>query len=77
MKCNAWLKNLDRKKIMSLLGVLGLCIGTIALIGCPIKYVTGISCPSCGMTRAWYSVFQGDMQKAVYFHPLFFWVRYC
>ena len=42
-------------------------------IGCPIRWLTGISCAGCGMTRAiLYAVcFQFD--KAFYYHPLF-WV---
>ena len=31
-------------------------------ITCPIKFLTGISCAGCGMSRAWIAVF----------HPLFF-----
>lgn len=55
-------------------------VGTIVLIytifdlvgiGCPIKFVTGISCLGCGMTRAWMSVLQLDFAGAFYFHPLF------
>lgn len=40
-------------------------------IGCPIKFVTGISCLGCGMTRAWLSVLRLDFSSAFYFHPLF------
>lgn len=40
-------------------------------ITCPIKYTTGISCPGCGMTRAWISLLRGDVGKAFYYHPLF------
>ena len=41
-------------------------------IGCPIKFLTGISCAGCGMTRAWISLFKMDIQGAFYYHPLFF-----
>ena len=41
-------------------------------INCPIKYVTGISCAGCGMTRAYLSLFKGDFAGAFYSHPLFF-----
>ena len=56
-------------------------IATIALlyaffslvgIGCPIKYTTGVSCPGCGMTRAWHAVLHLDFKKATEFHPLWF-----
>ena len=40
-------------------------------IGCPIKYVTGISCIGCGMTRAWFSVLQLDISSAFHYHPAF------
>jgi uncharacterized membrane protein YczE len=39
-------------------------------ITCPIKAVTGISCPSCGMTRAWLSLLRLDLVAAWHFHPL-------
>lgn len=40
-------------------------------IGCPIKFVTGISCPGCGMTRAWLSLLRLDFGAALHYHPLF------
>lgn len=40
-------------------------------IGCPIKWFTGISCPSCGMTRAVLSIMKFDFKMALYYHPLF------
>ncbi|MBQ7338227.1 MAG: DUF2752 domain-containing protein [Clostridia bacterium] len=41
-------------------------------IGCPIKYVTGISCPGCGMTRACLAALRLDFDAAFTYHPL--WV---
>lgn len=41
-------------------------------IGCPIKFLTGISCVGCGMTRAWICLLHLDIQGALYYHPLFF-----
>lgn len=38
---------------------------------CPIKAVTGISCPGCGMTRAWISLIKPNPRMAFYYHPLF------
>lgn len=40
-------------------------------VGCPIRYVTGISCAGCGMTRAWKSVLHLDFMRAFYYHPLY------
>ena len=39
-------------------------------VGCPLKYITGISCPGCGMTRAWGAVLRLDFAAAFRFHPL-------
>lgn len=43
-------------------------------VGCPIAFLTGISCAGCGMTRAWLAAFQGDVRLAMYYHPLFWMV---
>lgn len=40
-------------------------------IRCPVKYWTGISCPGCGMTRAWLSLIMLDVKSAWHYHPLF------
>jgi hypothetical protein len=42
---------------------------------CPILYFTGVPCPSCGMTRAFLAIAQGDFSGAIAFHlfsPLIF-----
>ena len=39
--------------------------------GCPIKLLTGISCPGCGMTRAWIQLLQLHPAAAFSYHPLF------
>ena len=41
---------------------------------CPIKYMTGISCAGCGMTRAVLSAIGGEFSRAFYYHPLWFLV---
>lgn len=40
--------------------------------GCPILYLTGVSCPGCGMTRAWLALLHLDFPLAFSCHPLFF-----
>ncbi len=47
--------------------------GVLFLLGitCPIKFVTGVSCPGCGMTRAWLSLLRLDVGAAFSYHPLF------
>lgn len=40
-------------------------------IGCPIRWLTGISCAGCGMTRAWLCALRLDFAGAFAAHPLF------
>ncbi len=40
-------------------------------VGCPIKFITGISCAGCGMSRAWIALLHFDIVSAFYYHPLF------
>ena len=37
---------------------------------CPLRRVTGMWCPSCGMTRAFGWLAHGDFEQAVRYHPL-------
>ena len=52
------------------------CIGAILLVfwifdlPCIIKLFTGVSCPGCGMTRAYMSLLRLDFASAFYYHPL-------
>ena len=39
--------------------------------GCIIKKLFHIDCPTCGVTRAWLSLFKGDINMAFYYHPFF------
>ena len=41
-------------------------------ITCPIRYIWGVSCPGCGMTRACLSALRLDFSAAFVYHPL--WV---
>ena len=40
-------------------------------VTCPIRFLTGISCAGCGMSRAWLAVARLDLSAAFYYHPLF------
>ncbi len=72
-----WVKDqTERKavveKMAAVCAVVVLYVGMGAIgIGCPIKYVTGISCAGCGMTRAWLAMLQLQWGEAFYYHPLF------
>ena len=71
---------MEKKGIASKLvpGILIFCVIPILLyitgIGCPIKFSTGISCPGCGMTRAWFAALSGHLDLAFAYHPLFWMV---
>lgn len=39
-------------------------------IKCPIYYVSGIRCPTCGVTRAMISLFSLDFNSYISYHPL-------
>ena len=41
-------------------------------VPCPIKYITGISCPGCGMTRSLSALIALDPVTAMYYHPMIF-----
>ncbi len=65
-----------RKEIQSLVSVVTaiVClysVFTLLGIGCPIKFLTGISCLGCGMTRAWLSLIRLDFKNAFFYHPGF------
>ena len=40
-------------------------------ITCPIKFITGVSCAGCGMSRAWLACLRFYFKKSFYYHPLF------
>jgi len=42
------------------------------LFGCILMRLTGISCPGCGLSRAYISFFKLDLRAAFAYHPLFF-----
>ena len=67
-------KKENRFRIISAIAVVVLLYLVLEGFGitCPIKFLTGISCAGCGMSRAWMAVFHLDFARAFYFHPLFF-----
>jgi hypothetical protein len=37
---------------------------------CPFRRITGVPCPSCGLTRSWQAAGHGRLREAVRAHPL-------
>ena len=63
--------NKYKRPCAAVLAVIALYALLFALgITCPIKYVSGISCPGCGMSRACFSAICFDFDAAFAYHPL-------
>ena len=45
-------------------------------LSCPFKLMTGLSCPGCGLTRAYIAFLHGDLKKAIYYQPIFWTVPF-
>ena len=68
-------KKEDLKKLIpAVVAVAVLAVLAVLLVTdhymCPFKFITGIPCPACGMTRACLSVAKGDFPASFYYHPL-------
>jgi hypothetical protein len=37
---------------------------------CPFRRITGLPCPTCGLTRSWNAALHGQLRESVAFHPL-------
>ncbi len=59
----------NMKKILLWAGIFILIMA--CMYKCPYDYILGISCPGCGMTRAFLSLLCLDFSSAFYYHPLF------
>lgn len=59
--------------VVKLLFALALCALALYVtdIGCIIRFVTGVSCPGCGLTRAWLCALSLEFDAALAYHPLF------
>ena len=42
--------------------------------GCVLRRITGVPCPACGMTRAWYAALDFRLGDAFRYHPMFWCV---
>ncbi len=65
-----------RRQFLYRLGLLGLCGALLCLwvafdLPCLFRYLTGIPCISCGMSRAWLCALRLDLKAAFGYHPMF------
>lgn len=63
-----------RRNLWLLHGAVLLGVGLYLLLSvqCPLRRLTGISCPLCGMTRAHLAALHLDFAAAFWYHPMFF-----
>ncbi|GHU62053.1 hypothetical protein FACS189418_2760 [Clostridia bacterium] len=50
------------------------CFWKLTGYACIFLYLTGFSCPGCGMSRAWLFALRGNIHQAFFYHPLFWTV---
>lgn len=48
-----------------------LIMNILDLESCPIKYLIGLPCPGCGMTRSFICLFHFDFKGALHYNALF------
>lgn len=60
----------ERLPVLLLLGCAAAAL-YVSGIGCPFRFLLGVSCPGCGMTRACLTLVRtGDLSAAMRLHPL-------
>ena len=68
---NSMSKTTIFKRFLILVGVFACAIAMwFSETGCFVKRVTGIPCPSCGMTRAFFAFINGNFAESFRLHPM-------
>lgn len=65
------IKNLKNKLAVTAVFASAVCLMRIFGVPCLIKALTGITCPGCGMTRAYVSLLHLDFAGAFRYHKMF------
>ena len=67
----------DHEALWLLVGSASLCLLGVALVTpgiqlpvCGFKTITGLPCPTCGLTRTIIALSRGDVDRAVFLNPL-------
>lgn len=61
--------NTSFKKILTAI-ILLIAVFFLYETWCPLERIIGIPCPGCNMLSALYHLLHGDIEVALYFHPL-------
>lgn len=67
------MKTRQNLSVLFIIALFYLILELVFEITCPIRFLTGISCAGCGMSRAWFCVLRMDFAGAFRYHPLF-WI---
>ena len=59
-----------KKDIINIIILIIIIILVATCYKCPTRYLFGIPCPGCGMTRALLALITLDVERAMYYHPL-------
>lgn len=60
-----------RRLVKPLLWCAAIAAALLFLYHCPFRYLFGVPCPGCGMTRALCAAVLSDFETAFAYHPLF------
>lgn len=58
------------KALYIFVGFISIVVFTGSGTICYFKTITGLPCPGCGLTRAFISLYKGNMLEAFVYHPL-------
>lgn len=61
--------NISFKKILTAIALL-IAVFFLYETWCPLERIIGIPCPGCNMLSALYHLLHGDIEVALFFHPL-------
>ena len=65
-------RGLNGLLVLLILGALAYASALLFGWNCPIKYLTGVPCPGCGLSRALAALLRLDFRAALRFHPMVF-----
>ena len=65
-------RGLNGLLVLLILGALAYVTAFLFGWNCPVKWLTGMPCPGCGLSRALAALLRLDFRAALRFHPMIF-----